>query len=143
MATLIDTNILVDIAVRDPHWLVWSRQQLKAAVLRGALMINPVIYAEFSYRYNDIVEVDRILPETEFRREGLPWLGSFLAAQAFRKYRQSGGEQEQVLPDFLIGAHAALRGYTLLTRDPKTYRTYFPGLDIIAPDTHPKQEQTP
>jgi predicted nucleic acid-binding protein len=137
MTTMIDTNILVDIAVRDPLWLGWSRAQIKAAARRGSLLINPVIYAEFSCRYRSIEEVERILPETEFRREGIPWLASFLAGQAFLKYRQSGGSRHQVLPDFLIGAHAALRGYTLLTRDPKGYRSYFPTLDMITPETHP------
>ncbi|MGB3390477.1 MAG: type II toxin-antitoxin system VapC family toxin [Pseudaminobacter sp.] len=137
MATLIDTNVLIDIAARDPVWLRWSRLKLEQARKNGSVLINQVIYSEFSIRYQTPEEVDSALPADEFRREGLPWHAAFAAAKAFALYRRRGGSREKVLPDFLIGAHAAIRGYTLLTRDPSGYRTYFPGLDIIAPDTHP------
>lgn len=137
MATLVDTNVLIDIAARDPVWLQWSRCKLAQASRDGSLLINPIIYSEFSIRYETIDEVDNVLPADEFRREGLPWHAAFAAAKAFALYRRRGGSREKVLPDFLIGAHAAIRGYKLLTRDPSGYRAYFPGLDIIAPDTHP------
>lgn len=137
MATLVDTNVLVDIAVRDPAWLNWSRSAISRAALNEPLIINPVIYAEFSVRYDDIDTVDELLPPSEFRREGLPWEAAFAAGAAFRRYRQAGGSRERVLPDFLIGAHAAIRGYSILTRDPKGYRTYFPMVDLISPETHP------
>ena len=135
MATLIDTNVLVDVAVRDKTWLGWSRRQLSA--LSGPRVINPVIYAEFSVRYLSPEEVDSLLPQSDFVREGLPWDAAFAAGAAFRRYRSSGGARERVLPDFLIGAHAVIRGYSILTRDPKGYRSYFPSVELICPETHP------
>lgn len=137
MAVLVDTNILVDIAVRDPVWLSWSRGMLARLAGREVLTINPVIYAEFSIRYDSIDEVDDLLPEQEFRREGLPWMAAFAAGTAFRIDRKCGGGRDRVLPDFLIGAHAAIRGYAILTRDSKGYRRYFPGVPLITPETHP------
>lgn len=137
MAVLVDTNVLVDIAVRDPAWLTWSRSMLARVASREPLTINPIIYAEFSVRYDDIDEVDYLLPEREFRRESLPWTAAFAAGAAFRVYRKGGGVRDRVLPDFLIGAHAAIRGYAILTRDPKGYRSYFPDVPLITPETHP------
>ncbi|MCO6185067.1 type II toxin-antitoxin system VapC family toxin [Rhizobium sp. L1K21] len=137
MATMIDTNILVDIAVRDPEWIEWSRKKIAEAARRGALVINQIIFAEFSVRYSNAAEVEAILPADEFIRESLPWNASFAAGRAFGAYRRAGGARNRVLPDFLIGAHAYLHGYALLTRDPKGYRTYFPDLELITPETHP------
>lgn len=137
MATLVDTNILVDIAVRDPAWLRWSRGQLEKARKRGSVVINPIIYSEFSMRYGAIDEADLALPEDDFRRESLPWDAAYAASQAFLLYRCRGGRGETILPDFLIGAHAAIRGYAVLTRDPDGFRTYFPDIEVISPDTHP------
>ncbi|MNL64059.1 hypothetical protein D3C87_1882370 [compost metagenome] len=118
-------------------WMSWSRNTLMTLAGREVLTINPIIYAEFSVRYDSIDDVDSFLPESEFRREGLPWMAAFAAGAAFRRYRQAGGGRERVLPDFLIGAHAAIRGYTILTRDTKGYRTYFPMVPLISPETHP------
>lgn len=137
MATLIDTNVLIDIAVRDPVWLKWSRGRVEAARRAGAVVINQVICAEFSLRYEAMEDVERALPEDEFRREGLPFEAAFAASRAFGLYRRRGGSRDRVMPDFLIGAHAAVRGYAIVTRDLATYRNYFPGVDIISPDTHP------
>ncbi|WP_086995041.1 type II toxin-antitoxin system VapC family toxin [Rhizobium sullae] len=137
MATLIDTNVLVDLAMPTSDWHGWSRQRALDVFKRGPVLINPIIYSEFSVRYRNMDEVDRLLPQDEFRRENLPWAAAFAAAAAFRVYRKSGGERESILPDFLIGAHAAIRGYTVLTRDPKGYHSYFPSLDLITPETHP------
>jgi predicted nucleic acid-binding protein len=137
MATLIDTNVLVDIAVRDPDWLDWSRLALAKAERAGPLVINPVIFAEFSVRYETVDEVEALLPPDHFAREGLPWPAAFAAGAAFRKYRKSGGGRDRVLPDFLIGAHAVIRDYAILTRDPKGYRSYFPTIQLITPETHP------
>jgi predicted nucleic acid-binding protein len=137
MATMIDTNVLVDVAVRDPRWLRWSRNRIADAAKRGALVINQIVFSEFSVRYDNVAAVEALLPPDEFLRESLPWLASFAAGRAFGTYRRNGGAKERVLPDFLIGAHAYLRGYSLLTRDPKGYRAYFPDLDIISPETHP------
>jgi len=137
MATLVDTNVLIDVAFRDPEWRDWSRARMAEALRMGALVINPVIFSEFSYRYESLEEVDALLDPSEFQREHLPWDSAFAAGRAFRIYRANGGSRERTLPDFLIGAHAVVRGYRLLTRDPAGYRSYFPSLDIIAPDTHP------
>ncbi|THV21457.1 type II toxin-antitoxin system VapC family toxin [Peteryoungia ipomoeae] len=137
MAVLVDTNVLVDIAVRDPAWLAWSRNQLLKLAQQETLLINPIIYSEFSVRYANRDEVDELLPEAEFRRENLPWAAAFAAGRAFHVYKRAGGGRDRVLPDFLIGAHAAIRGHKVLTRDPKGYRTYFPDLNIISPETHP------
>ncbi|MER9892128.1 type II toxin-antitoxin system VapC family toxin [Mesorhizobium sp. M0119] len=137
MATLVDTNVLIDVAVRDPVWLKWSRSKMGAALKRGSLIINQIIYAEFSMRYESIDDVDGVLPENEFRREGLPFEAAFAASRAFSIYRRLGGPREKVMPDFLIGAHAAIRGYPILTRDPAGFRKYFRDVELIAPDTHP------
>ncbi|MGN6303432.1 MAG: type II toxin-antitoxin system VapC family toxin [Mesorhizobium sp.] len=135
MPVLVDTNVLIDIAYDDPEWRGWSQGQLEQHA--GELVINPIIFAEFSYRYRDIETVEAALDPEEFLREHIPWEAAFAAGQAFRLYRQRGGGREQVLPDFLIGGHAAVRGYPIVTRDPAGYRTYFPTVDVIAPDTHP------
>ncbi|SIQ38008.1 hypothetical protein SAMN05880582_1011659 [Rhizobium sp. RU20A] len=137
MTTLIDTNVLVDVAVRDPAWSDWSRRWLAQAAMVGGMVINPIVYSEFCFRYETIDEVDRVLPGDTFQREDIPWPAAFLAARAFRIYRGAGGRKARVLPDFLIGAHAAIRGYRLLTRDPAGYRRYFPTVDLITPETHP------
>jgi predicted nucleic acid-binding protein len=137
VATLLDTNVLIDIAVRDPHWLRWSRARVEDARRSGSVVINPIIYAEFSTRYEAIDAVDVVLPADAFRREALPFEAAFAAARAFAFYRLRGGKREKVLPDFFIGAHAAVRGYPLLTRDPAGYRDYFPGVVLITPETHP------
>ena len=137
MATLVDTNVLIDIAFRDPEWRDWSRGRMAESLKKGALVINPVIFSEFSYRYESMEEVDALLDPSEFLREHLPWGSAFAAGRAFRIYRNNGGSRDRTLPDFLIGAHALVRGYRLLTRDPAGFRSYFPTLDGIAPDTHP------
>ncbi|TPW32691.1 type II toxin-antitoxin system VapC family toxin [Pararhizobium mangrovi] len=137
MVTLVDTNVLIDLAVRDAEWRVWSHARLSSAREHGAIVINPVIYSEFSYRYTDPEEVEAVLDPEAFRREGLPWPAAFAAAQAFRRYREAGGKRDRVLPDFLIGAHAAIRGYDLLTRDTGRYATYFPTVSLITPESHP------
>ncbi len=137
MVTIVDTNVLVDLAMPSSAWHNWSNGQVFSAFKRGPVVINPIIYAEFSVRYSSMDRVDELLPESEFRRENLPWAAAFAAAAAFRVYRQSGGGRERILPDFLIGAHAAIRGYSILTRDSKGYRSYFPTVDLISPETHP------
>lgn len=101
------------------------------------MIINQIIFSEFSLRFRSLDEVEDALPPDEFRREGLPWSAAFAASRAFALYRRDGGRREMVLPDFLIGAHAAIRGYSLLTRDLRRFRTYFPTVDLITPETHP------
>lgn len=136
MATLVDTNVLIDIAVRDPAWSGWSRRQL-IACLAGGLVINPVIFAEFSVRYDSLQAAENAADLDGLTREHLPWESAYVAGRAFRTYRMRGGIRSVTLPDFFIGAHALVRGHTILTRDTTGYRTYFPDVPLIAPDTHP------
>jgi predicted nucleic acid-binding protein len=135
--TLVDTNVLVDIFNDDAEWDAWSEEQLNSALRVGSLVINPLIYAEICGGYPTQRQTDQALSTLVFRRENLPWDAAFNASRAFLAYRQGGGTKRSPLPDFYIGAHAELKGYALLTRDPGRYRSYFPSLKIIAPDTHP------
>ena len=133
MATLVDTNVLLDIVIEDDEWLAWSSAAVADAARRGSIVINPIIYAEVSGAYEDIETMDRALPADYYVREPLPWDAAFLAGRAYVAYRRRGGVRRSPLPDFYIGAHAAVAGHTLLTRDPGRYRAYFPKLRIIAP----------
>ena len=132
-STLIDTNVLFDLLSEDAEWSDWSAAMIAAAADRGAVVINPVIYAEISVRYDRIEDVDLALPSDYFVRAPLPWEAAFLAAKCFARYRKRGGARGSPLPDFFIGAHAAVAGMALLTRDPRRYRTYFPKLTLITP----------
>lgn len=132
--TLVDSCVLLDIFTADPKWDEWSASALTEARDRGALAVNPIIYAEVSAGFDAIEELDAALPETEIKRELLPYQAGFVAAKAFLAYRKRGGERRSPLPDFYIGAHAAVLAYRLLTRDAARYRTYFPALRIICPE---------
>jgi len=132
-ATLVDTNVLVDYLDEDEEWCDWSAAMLSDAAVRGALVINPIVYAELSVRYARVEELEQALPHDYFIRAHLPWAAAFLAGKCFAQYRRRGGVKRSPLPDFYIGAHAAVTGMTLLTRDARRYRTYFPKLKIIAP----------
>lgn len=131
--TLIDTNVLLDLATDDPAFVDWSLAQLEAAALRGPLLINDVIYAELSVRYERIEDLDTFVGRASLRREAIPTASLFLAGKAFRSYRKAGGARTGVLPDFFIGAHAAVRGHALLTRDRGRFATYFPTVALIEP----------
>lgn len=137
MATLIDTNILIDIATRDAEWHAWSRKRLAEARRRGGIIVNQIIVAEFALRYETLDDVDAALPPEQFLRENLPWTAAFAASRAFRAYRRAGGARQRILPDFFIGAHATIRGHAVLTRDATGFRSYFPALELISPETHP------
>lgn len=130
---LVDSNILIDIATDDPHWAAWSAEALAREGQGARLVINPLIYAEVSVAHARIETLDALLPDDVFAREPLPWAAGFLAGKVFLTYRRRGGARRSPLPDFYIGAHAAVRGYRLLTRDRARYATYFPTLDLIAP----------
>jgi predicted nucleic acid-binding protein len=130
---LVDANVILDVATRDPAWALRSGQVLAREAERAHLVINPIIFAEVSVGYAQVEEVDEALPPALFRRESLPWAAAFLAGKCFLAYRRRGGKKTSTLPDFYIGAHAAVAGYRLLTRDAARYRTYFPGLEIIEP----------
>lgn len=133
-AVMIDSNVLLDLMTEDARWLSWASQSIERAADRYPLVINPVIYAEVSIRYSRIEDLDATLPETMVRREPIPYEAAFLAGKCFVSYRRRGGLRLSPLPDFFIGAHAAIAGYQLLTRDASRYRTYFPRLRLIAPD---------
>jgi len=111
----------------------WSAAMLADAANRGPLYINPIIFAEVSVRYDRVEDVEQALPDDYFVRAPLPWNAGFLAAKCFVTYRKRGGTRRSPLPDFYIGAHAAVAGFTLLTRDPKRYSTYLPGLSLLCP----------
>ncbi|MBI3892351.1 MAG: type II toxin-antitoxin system VapC family toxin [Candidatus Wallbacteria bacterium] len=132
-SVLVDSNVLLDVATEDPRWSGWSSTALEAAGNRSSLVINPLIYAEVSIRFATIEELEWALPAVLFRREALPYEAGFLAGKVFLKYRRQGGSKPTPLPDFYIGAHAAVAGYQLLTRDASRYRTYFPRLELLAP----------
>ena len=130
---LVDSNVLLDILTQDPVWRDWSENALIECAEHSVLAINPIIYAEVACGFSRKEELDVALPRDRFRREPLPWASAFLAGKSFIQYRRSGGVRRSPLPVFSIGAHAAVRGMTLLTRDASRYRTYFPRLRIIAP----------
>lgn len=132
-AVLVDANVLLDVMTEDANWLAWSADALKRTADRHRLVINPIIYAEVSVRYSRIEDLDAALPRAMFGREAIPYAAAFLAGKAFLAYRQRGGTRRAPLPDFFIGAHAAVAGYWLMTRDAARYRTYFPRLQLIAP----------
>jgi predicted nucleic acid-binding protein len=131
---LIDTNILLDIVTDDPVWADWSQQQLSAAALGDRLAINPMVYAEFSSRFTRIEDIDVLLESVDIVVAEMPRSALFLAGQVFKAYRRRGGPRTSVLPDFFIGAHATVVGAPLLTRDPRRYRSYFPTIELVAPD---------
>ncbi len=130
---LVDSNVILDVATEDPRWFGWSSRQLQGLAERHTLVINPVIYAEVSVGFERIEDLDATLPTDFFRREPLPWAAGFLAGKCFLRYRRSTGLKWSPLPDFFIGAHAAIRGMALLTRDARRYRAYFPDLQLISP----------
>jgi predicted nucleic acid-binding protein len=130
---LVDSNVLLDIATEDPTWGAWSANALGEVAETAPVAINPIIYAEVSIRYATIEEVEEVLPASAFRREALPYDAGFLAGKAFLGYRRRGGQRATPLPDFYIGAHAAVSGYVLLTRDASRYRTFFPKVELISP----------
>lgn len=131
MRTLVDTNVLLDIITNDEVWVSWSEKALRKAAEHSILTINPIIFAEVSMKFARIEDADIAL--TDFAREPLPYEAGFLTGKAFLAYRKRGGAKRSPIPDFYVGAHALMCGMELLTRDAARYRTYFPGLTIIAP----------
>ena len=131
---LVDSNVLLDIITEDAEWLSWSAEALEDAANQFRLIINPVIYAEVSVRYSRIEELDAALPKGLFEREAIPFEAAFLAGKSFSIYQRRKGTKRSPLPDFFIGAHAAIAGYQLLTRDAARYRTYFPSVPLVTPN---------
>ena len=130
---LVDTNVLVDVLQNDPQWADWSIAQLRAQAQLHALAINPVIYAEMSLSFSTLEALDDVVQTMALELHAIPRPALFLAARAYALYRRRGGGKGQVLPDFFIGAHAAVEGWPLLTRDASRFSSYFPTLEVIAP----------
>jgi len=130
---LFDTNVLLDIATADPMWLPWSKGQFQSVVTQGAVLINPIIYAELAPAFASVAELDEWLDPAVFQRLPLPYGAGWLAAQAWLKYRKSGGTKTSPLPDFYIGGHAEVEDRTIVTRDVSRYRSYFPNVSLIVP----------
>lgn len=130
---LVDANVLLDVLTDDAHWFEWSAAQLDACAAHAELCINPIVYAEVSVGFERIEELDDALPPDTFTRLELPWEAGFLAGKAFVQYRRAKGSRSSPLPDFYIGAHAAIEGMALLTRDARRFRTYYPKLELICP----------
>ncbi|MGO9266724.1 MAG: type II toxin-antitoxin system VapC family toxin [Candidatus Binataceae bacterium] len=133
-AILIDSNVLLDLMTEDQRWFSWSAAAMESAADSSRLVINAIIYAEVSIRYSRIEDLEAALPKGMVDREAIPYETAFLAGKSFLTYRRRGGIKRSPLPDFLIGAHAAVAGYRLLTRDAARYRTYFPNLPLICPN---------
>ncbi len=134
---LVDSNVLLDIATDDPIWAAWSSRALAECAEYATLIINPIVYAEASIGFQTIEALDAALPSRLYERAALPWEGGFLAGKCFLAYRRRGGQRTSPLPDFYIGAHAAIEGLAILTRDAARYRTYFPKLEVLAPSANP------
>jgi len=134
MEILVDSNVILDILTEDKKWFPWSSQTLAYHAEQNVLVINPIIYAEVSIRFDRIEDLEEVLSPSLFRRDPLPWEAAFLAGKCFLTYRKKGGRKRSPLPDFFIGAHATVAGICLLTRDVIRYRTYFPKLKLISPD---------
>lgn len=130
---LVDTNVLLDLVTDDPNWSEWSLARLEEAALAGPVLINDIVYAETSIRYARMEDLDSMLAEAMIEIVSTPRSALFLAGKAFQQYRAAGGTRTGILPDFFIGAHAAVEGLPLLTRDASRYRRYFPKVTLIAP----------
>jgi predicted nucleic acid-binding protein len=133
-ATLVDSNVLIDSLNPHSPWRPWADGALVDALDRGVLFVNQIIYAEVSVSFDSVERCDEALGTRWVERIPLPWPASFLAGKAFVEYRRRGGTKRSPLPDFFIGAHAAVEGLPLLTRDPARYRSYFPTVELIAPE---------
>jgi hypothetical protein len=130
---LIDSNVLLDLVTNDPIWADWSARQLRILSIQATLIVNPVVYAELSIGYDRVEDVDAALDAASIELVEIPRAALFLAGRAFQRYRARGGTRTGVLPDFFIGAHAVVEGLSLLTRDIRQYRSYFPTITLITP----------
>ncbi|MEI6760717.1 MAG: type II toxin-antitoxin system VapC family toxin [Betaproteobacteria bacterium] len=131
--TLVDSCVLIDVLADDPAWADWSLEQLDRCGSQGSLIVNPLIVAEISPRFERASDLEAALAQLPLQRQPLPWDAAFLAGQAFKVYRQAQGLKTSPMPDFYIGAHALVAGLQLLTRDTARYRGYFPRLALVAP----------
>jgi predicted nucleic acid-binding protein len=130
---LVDANVLLDVFENDPDWAAWSQDKLEAASTTDTLVINPIIYSELSIAFARIEELEAVIAEASLTVEPIPHEALFLAGKAFLKYRRARGNKRSVLPDFYIGAHAAVMQWPILTRDVSRYQSYYPTVALIAP----------
>jgi predicted nucleic acid-binding protein len=130
---LVDTNVLVDLLTNDPVWAEWSTDAFCACMDHARLVIDTAVFAELAVRYDTVEALEQMIDAAGLTREHVPWSAAYLAGKAFERYRRSGGLRRSPLPDFYIGAHAAVAGMRLLTRDASRYQTYFPTVELIAP----------
>ncbi len=131
---LVDSNVLLDLFTGDPEWSPWSIARIEELSAEAPLVINDIVYAEVSIRFGSVGEVDDAIRQAGLQMNAIPRQALFHAGKVFRRYRAAGGNRTGVLPDFFIGAHAETKGLRLLTRDVRRYRTYFPSVELIAPD---------
>ena len=131
---LVDSNVILDVVCDDPEWACWSREQMRARSLVHPLAINGIVYAEVSIAFNSMDNLDKALDALGLRVLEIPRPALFLAGKAFLKYRRQGGAKQSILADFMVGAHAAVAGVPVLTRDGQRYRSYFPTVEVISPD---------
>ncbi len=132
---LVDTNILIDVLKGDSSFTTWSRSQLADVTNQKRATVNQLILAELAAMLDSPEKLDELVPPELIRRESIPFGAAFAAGQAFLAYRRRGGERSAPLPDFYIGAHAQYAGMKLLTRDVNRFKTYFPDIELICPDT--------
>lgn len=137
ISTLIDTNVLIDVWGPTGPLTKWSASAIASCHREGALVINSIVWSELAPLIATEARLKRAAEMLEMEREFLPWEAAFLAGVTHSRYRRAGGVRERALPDFFIGAHAAVAGHRLLTRDAARYRSYFPDLEIMSPETHP------
>ncbi|MFB3892672.1 MAG: type II toxin-antitoxin system VapC family toxin [Phycisphaerae bacterium] len=130
---MVDSNVLLDVMTEDPVWFVWSSRALRECAQNGNLIINPIVCAEVCVRFERIEELDAVLAQAHLECRPIPLAAAFLAGKTFVAYKKQGGTRGTTLPDSFIGAHASVEGLTLITRDVRRYRTYFPRLSLIAP----------
>lgn len=130
---MVDSNVFLDVIQKDAEWVEWSAKHLAEALDRGAVVINPIIFAEVALAFESQSALEAHFPPEAYERQPLPWNAAMLAARAFLNYRRRGGSKTAPLPDFYIGAHAQVESLSLLTRDAARYRTYFPAVRLIAP----------
>src|SRR6202022_3258665 len=130
---LVDTHGLLDVLENDARWATWSQEKLDAARTTETLAINPIIYSELSIAFNRIEELEAVIAEASLSVESIPREALFLAGKVFLNHRRSRGAKQSVLPDFYIGAHAAVMQCPILTRDVGRFRTHFPTVSLITP----------
>jgi hypothetical protein len=134
VAILVDSSVILDVVTEDPVWFEWSSRAVTTWAERDTFVINPLVYAEVSAGFTRIEDLENSVPSAYFRRVALPWEAAFLAGKCFLDYRRGGGSRRSPLPDFYIGAHAAVAGLRPMTRDVVRFRTYFPTVELIAPE---------